>query len=519
MKRAKAFSWGGAALVAAILAVANFLSSFAFLRLDLSSGGVYSVSSGTKSVLKNLQDNLVIKVYFTRRLPPPYGLNEQYLRDLLGEYKSAGRGRVKLEFLNPEGDEKIKQEAIAAGVSPVRLSVMARDKFEIKEAFMGLALLYKGKSDVLPVVQERSQFEYDITRRIKKLTSSGVKTVGLVSGHGEKATSDQSYEPVMEAIREQVNLQPVTLDKRVPAVVDALWIVGPEQPYKPGEIEMLKAWVGSGRSLGILLDHKALDLQSFTTRPIDAGLDGLLSQWGVEPRPGFVADLQAERLQVQQRQGAYTMLNVIEYPLIPIATNMNASHPATRGLDAVVLPFAHPLVVKTEGRPLKYTSLIDSTRASWYETRTALSPFDPIEPQPSAEKGPFSMAGIIEGDFYKITPATFSAVDKAQGLEQAPGRVILVGTSRLIHPSFAAKTANLAAFENLLEWSLQDEALLSIRSKGMSYRPFRPLGDAARAGVKNLLIFLPSALLLIAGALIYRRQRRRRETLRAAYAD
>lgn len=508
-KRARLFSRTGALLVVAILITLNVLSSFTFQRLDFSAGRAYSISPGTKTILKDLKDNLVIKVYFTPRLRPPYGLNEQYLRDLLGEYKSSGRGKVKVEFLNPEGDEAVKYEAKGAGIPPIRLNILARDKLEIKEAFMGLAMLYNGKSAVIPILKDTAEYEHEITKRIKKISAPEVKTVGFVVGHGEKGPGDEALRPIFQMVNEVMKMEPVTLSSATLPQIDALWIVGPEKPYSAAELERLKAWVNSGRSLGILLDRCAVDLNGFNTRDVNMGLDPLLSAWGVQPMNGLVADVQSDKIQLQQRQGAYTFLNIVDYPFIPIATKINSDHPATQSLDAIIFPFVHPLVVEPVGT-LKYTSLIDSSPGSWYHTSHSISALAPIKPLESDKKGPFSLAGVLEGDFYKVTPSSPS--------HNAPGRVILFGTSRMIHPSYSTKASNIAAFLNLLEWSLQDEALLSIRSRGMSYRPLRPLQARTRLLIKYFMLFTLPLALVLAGCAVYQIQKARRRFLVSLYS-
>lgn len=509
----------GILLIAGIMAVANFLASFVSARLDLSAGGVYSVSAGTKRLLRDLQDNLVLKVYFTRKLPSPYGLNEAYLRDLLGEYKAAGRGRVKVEFLDPNRDETVKQEALSAGVAPVRLSVMARDKFELKEAFMGLALLHKGKSEVIPYLENRTEFEYEITRRILKLTRSAMKSAGFVTGHGEKGPNDPAVEAVFGFVREEMNVEPVALDRPIAQSLQALWIISPEKPYKAEELERLKAWVGSGRSLGILLDRRRVDVNTFSARPVDHGLDPLLKAWGLEIRDGFVADLQSERVQLSQQTGMMTMMHIVEYPLLPVATRFHKEHPTTRGLQTVVMPFGHPVSYRGDGKSLSFTSLIESTPYSWYEAGTNISPYNPPQPTQAAEKGPFTLAGALEGDFFSVAPTTASAVEGETYAARGKGRVVVVGNSRFISASFSPKGPNLDAFMNLLEWTLQDEALMSIRSKGASFRPLRPLPDAARRAAKAVLVgFLPLSVLACALA-AYRQDKRRRERTAALYGD
>jgi len=524
-RRALVFSWTGGAVLLAALAAANLLAYFLFWRADFSAHHAYSISRGTKDLLRGLRDNLTVKVYYTPRLPPPYGLDRQYLKDLLVEYQSAGRGRVRVEFLNPD-EEKRRREALEAGVAPLQLSVMGRDKFEVKESFMGLVFLYRGKSEVIPVVGGAADLEYDLTRRIKKLVADKARTVGFVTGHGEATPENEAYEPIFGQIQEQMNALTVSLERPAPAGVDALWIWGPTSAFKPAELERLKAWVDSGRSLGILLSRRDVDLRSFRARPLNTGLEPLLDDWGLEVPEGFVVDAQAEKIQMESAYGFFRSISIVEYPFIPIATSMNRGHPAVRGLDAVSFPFAHPVRLRPGAKTgLSYASLADSSRASWLRAESSVNPGTPSEALATKERGPFSLAGVLEGDFSKVTPTTWTAVEvsSAAGAVRAPGprlgRVIVVGTAKQAQPQFANKPANLAFLMNLLEWSLQDETLLSIRSKTAAYRPLRPLPAAAVVAVKySLLFFLPLAL-AAAGFARYASKRAQRRELARSYDD
>ncbi len=497
-RRALLFSWTGAATLLGALAAANLLAYFLFARVDFSANRAYSISRGTKDLLKSLDDALVVKVYYTPHLPPPYGLARQYLKDLLAEYKSAGRGKVQVEFLDPD-QGNIRREAMEAGVAPLQMSVMGRDKFEIKESFMGAVFFYKGKTEVIPVISGVENLEYDLTRRIKKLVSKRLMTAGFVTGHGEAAPAEGAYGPLFEHVREQMNVQTVSLDKPVPAEVDALWIWGPNAPFKPDELERLKAWVGSGRSLGILLSLREVDLRNFLTRPVATGLEGLLAQWGMEVQDGFVVDAQAERIQLESTRGFFSTISIVDYPFIPIATGMNRGHPAVRGLSAVSFPFVHPVRVLPGAKTgLAYTSLVDSSKSSWRRTDAMVQPGMPIDALQTKEQGPFSLAGVLEGDFFKVTPTT--------GTVPHTGRLILVGTAKQVQPQFSGKPVSAAFLLNLLEWSLQDQTLLSIRSKSAGWRPLRSLPAAAMFLVKySLIFFLPMAL--AAGGLWLRSRR------------
>ncbi|MBI5240163.1 MAG: GldG family protein [Elusimicrobia bacterium] len=494
-RRALVFSWAGAAALLAALAAGNALSSLLFARADLSADRAYSISRGTKDLLRGLQDTLTIKAYYTPGLPPPYGPGRRYLKDLLAEYQSAGRGRVRVELISPD-TAKRRREAVDAGVAPLQLSVTSRERFEIKESFMGAVFLYRGRSEAIPVIGGTSDLEYDITRRIKKLVSGRTRTVGFVTGHGEAAPGDPVSGPLFAAVSEQMKAVPVALDQPVPADVDALWVWGPSSPLKPAELDRLKAWLASGRSLGLLLSRRTVDLRSFRARPVETGLEPLLAGWGLELPDGFVVDAQCEKIQMEMPYGPLRSIMVVDYPFIPIATQMDRRHPAVRGLDAVAFPFAAPIRVKPGTR--NYTSLVDSSKASWLSPSPSADPRTSVEDLVTKDQGPFSLAGV---------------------LETGPGRLIIVGTAQQARPQFAGKEASAAFLMNLLEWSLQDEALLSIRSKGAAYRPLRPLSLAAMLAAKYSLIFFLPLVLVAAGLTRYAQRKARRRELAERFDD
>lgn len=489
------FSGAGLALVLCAAASLNVVSHFLYARLDLSDGKVYSISTGTKAVLSRLQDALVIRAYFTPHLPPPYGIHEQYLRDLLGEYRASGRGRVRVEFLDPDSDERIKRQAQEAGVAPVQLNMMSRDKFEAKEAYMGVVFLYKGKTEVLPLVQDVEGLELALTRHVKRLVDPARKSVGFVSGHGEKTPDDPNLAEIFALVREQMDVAAVSLDKPLPAKLDALWVVAPSSKYKPAELDVLRNWVAGGKSLGLYVGRRAVGLQAFRSAAVQTGLEDLLKSWGLEERDGFIVDAQCERIAVPSQFGAV----LLDYPHLPIVKDFDRKNPATRALGAVTFPYAHPLVFRAQAASgARWTPLARSSRLSWYQASNDLTPGQDIEKLQTSEKGPFTLAGVLEA---------------------GKGKVIVVGTRSVLDPRLIRRASDLALFMNLLDWSFQDEDLLSIRAKGVSFRPLRRLSDGERAVVKYwLILFLPFTLLL-AGLVSYRRLRTRAAELRRLYVD
>ncbi len=514
------FTWTGAVLVILIVLLLNVVGRYVYGRADLSAGHIYSISRGTKLVLGKIKDNLVVKVYFTPRLPQPYGFEESYLRDLLGEYRAYGHGHVKIEYLDPELDPRIKKEAASAGIQPLQINIMGADKFEIKEIMMGVLFLYNGKSAVLPMIHDVNNLEYDLTSRIRRLTRVHKHIAGFITGHGEKLPGEPALAALFQTINEEMDTEVVDLAKPVAPKVDALWALAPVIPFKSAEIERLKAWVGSGKSLGLLVSKRSADLSSFRATPVENGIDVLLRPWGLELRPGYVVDAQCERIQMTTQYGFFQAIRLADYPFIPIATSINTLSPAMRGIDMVAMPFSEPLLWRPSGAAssLTFTSLVDSSKMSWYQTTSSISPSTPIEKLESPEKGPFSLAGVVTGAFYKVTPSTATAIE---GMKATPanGRVIVVGSASQVQPGLLGKSSDATFLLNLLEWSFQDETLLSIRAKGVHYRPLRQLSPNTRALVKFLLIIMLPAMLPILGSFVYRHVWLRRAAYQRVYGE
>ena len=50
--------------------------------------------------------------------------------------------------------------------------MVKEDKFEVKQAYMGLVFLYEDRKEVIPVVQNTATLEYEISSTIKRLTTA-----------------------------------------------------------------------------------------------------------------------------------------------------------------------------------------------------------------------------------------------------------------------------------------------------------------------------------------------------------
>ncbi|MCB4756596.1 MAG: GldG family protein [Elusimicrobia bacterium] len=503
------FSWTGAALVLGILAVLNFIISYIPVRLDTSEGHAFSISRGTKEILGRLDDTLLIRIVYTANLPPPYNLNEKYLRDLLGEYRRASHGKIRIEYLDPSNDTKARSEAMQSGVMPVQLDVRERDRREVKECFMGLSIIYADQKEAIPFIQDTGSLEYEITSRIKKLVFPGQIKVGLIQNGGALTLSSSTLEGLQPLLAKQYEILPVNLNEAVPPGIKTLWCLGPSKTLEAGAVDQLRKWVQTGGTLGLLIDRYDVTLEEFRAMPQRSGLEDLLREWGVDFRQALVVDMQADRIQIRSVQGMFQMINVIDYPYFPLVSDLDRDNPATKDIDRVSFPFVSPLIYKVENEVagVFYTPLARSSKFSWLDTSPYnLSPLERRKKPVDSVEGPFNVGLLMEGTFNPDPAAP-----------KSKGRVIVFGCSRFIRSDYPPAPSNYTLFLNLLDWSVQDEALLSIRSKGAALRPLKPLSNTPRALIKYFMVIFLPLLSLIAGLIVWMRHRTRLALLPLQY--
>lgn len=502
------YSWAGALLLVGILFAVNTMAVFLPIRWDTSEGRVYSISQGTSSLLKKLDDTLLIQIVYTAKLPPPYNLNERFLRDLLAEYKRASKGKIRIEYVDPSKSTEAKRDALSAGVMPVQLDVREKDRRELKECFMGLAMFYGDRKEALPLIQDTQGLEYEISQRIKKLLNPERPKLGIVINDKALSFSDESLKPLADASSQLYDVVSIDLDVDPPYEVETLWVIGPRE-MSEAHAARLEAWVAEGRTLGLLLDRHDITVSNFRTTEVRSGLEDLLKKWGVELRAGLIVDPQCDRIQVRSVQGIFQMINLIDYPFFPFLTDLNRDHPATKGMDGIALPFVSPLL-RTDGPPgVQYSSLARTSPNSWLDANPfSVSPLDRKMPPGEALRGPFDAAMLLEG-----------LGNAAEGEGKKNGRVIVIGNSRFVRSDFMPRASNYTFFLNLLDWSVQEEALLSIRAKGMTRRPLKAMSDPVRAMVKYAMVLLLPIGVIVVGLLVWRRQKIRRALLPMMYSE
>lgn len=160
------------------LLLANLVCSKAFFRIDLTGPKSYSLSASSKQVVRTLEEPLSVKVFFTKNLPAPYNTIDQYIRDLLVEYKGAANSNFSAEFFDMDKEEN-QSLARGYGISQVQIQELKNNEVGFKQVWMGLAVSYADQTEIIDGLSSADGLEYTLTTTMSRLISTTSALAGL----------------------------------------------------------------------------------------------------------------------------------------------------------------------------------------------------------------------------------------------------------------------------------------------------------------------------------------------------
>ena len=170
-----------------IVSVNLWLGQISSLRIDTTQGKQYSISSSTREYLSQLEEPLLIRGYFSGKTHPMLSPLVPQIKDLIREYKIAGKGKIRIEFIDPVSSIETEEEANQKyGVRPIPLQVADRYQSAIVNSYFHILVGYGEEFEVLDfqdLIETRAQGdknfeivlrnpEYDLTRSIKKVLNT-----------------------------------------------------------------------------------------------------------------------------------------------------------------------------------------------------------------------------------------------------------------------------------------------------------------------------------------------------------
>jgi ABC-type uncharacterized transport system involved in gliding motility auxiliary subunit len=292
-------------LSAAILFVAVNVISGRMLgttRIDLTQGKLYTLSAGTRATLAKLDEPIVLRFYYSKKLGneiPSYGVYAQRVREMLEEYAAAANGKIQLQELDPLPFSAVEDRAVAFGLQGVPLDQGG------EQIYFGLAATNSTDDlQTVPFFQpEREQFlEYDLTKLIHSLAFPKKPVIGLITDlplEGDMMAAMQGQPMVPYAVIDQIKplyqIKDLSTElDSIPTDVDVLMIAHPQHLSDKTLYAIDQYVLGGGKAL-VFVDPNSETQQMHPSQlnppgmPLDSDMPKLFKAWGLSMNPKEVA--------------------------------------------------------------------------------------------------------------------------------------------------------------------------------------------------------------------------------------
>ncbi|CAN1558360.1 GldG ABC-type uncharacterized transport system involved in gliding motility, auxiliary component [Spirosomataceae bacterium] len=527
-------------LILSIIAL-NIVGFWVYFRADLTADKRYSISESSKNLLKNLNDEVVIKVYLDGDgLPGGFERLKRAVKETLVEFKYFGKDNIDYQFINPyDGSEEERntlfKQLVEKGMQPTNIFAKEDGKKVENLVFPYATIWYQNKE--VPVLllkanlaqdsqtklnQSYENVEYELATAIHKLTNTKKKKVGLLS----EFTNLQpiNFAGLINTLQEYYDLYIID-SKKSPsfAGLDALIVPKPDKPVDDSTKAKIDQYIMNGGRVLFFVDGLKVDsvgLEGSFAQPLDVNLDDMLFKYGVRINKNIVKDgLNAAIIpMVVGNMGDKPNIQPMPYRYFPLINNFSSSL-ITKNIDMVYTKFTASIDPVNGNDGLKKTPLLLTSQYTKVLNAPALITYNEARTdtdETEYQGGVKTVAYLIEGTFKSILQKSFT--NSEIKTTSVPTKILVCSDGDIIVNEIDRKTGNPypMGFDrfsqhqygnqdfviNTLNYLLDEQGLLTAKSKSVGLRPLDKLKVNNQKTKWQLInIVLPLILLLIFGFL------------------
>jgi ABC-2 type transport system permease protein len=500
------------------------------------------------------------------KLPKALADLRKNLESTLDEMKQSSGGKLTVSFEDPDanGGALAKKLQDDYGYGPQIASLFDPKPFWF---YMQLEGNGSTVQVPLPAELDKNSLKQAIDAGLQRMAPGFLKTVAIVTPTAPAGANQfmppqggKRYEQLRKTLADNVRLEDTDLKNgNVPADADLLLLLAPEN-LDQKQLFAVDQFLMKGGSVVVATSPFDVAIgQSLEARKNTSGLEDWLKSNGLTLADSMVLDPQNAQLPipVPRQIGPITVdeIKMMPYPHFPDIrkAGLNADSPITSALDQLTLNWASPMTVdKAKNKGRKVTELLHSSDQSWTSTDLNVLPDYRQYPdtgfRPEDARAPELLAASVEGRFDswfkgKQSPLLEKKADDKAGdkdkvpqdaatdpakpdakqedktvvssiIDRSPdsARITLISSNafasddvlQLASQGMGTQyTRPLEFLQNVLDWSLEDQGLLSIRSRASFARTLVPMEHSAQLLWEYLNYAL--ALLGLGGVWLWRR--------------
>lgn len=513
------YSTAGVGIMLAILVAFNVIIGAVPKRLDLTQEKAYTLSAGTKDILRKMDTPVKIRFYCTQAesaTPATLYLKNhaKKVEDLLAEYKQIAGKNLIIEKFDPQPDSDAEDSARLDGLEPQ--AVPGAERFYLG---MSVGLADSRVSLAFLAPDRERQLEYDITRAISQLLNPVKPIVGVMSplpvwgapGNPMMMQMGQSGEgtppwTLINELKADYDVKRIGMDvEKIDDEVKLLIVIHPKEITEKAQFALDQFVLRGGKLIAFV------DAFSLTDKPqnpmggmggmggTSSSLPALFKAWGLAFETGKVIGDLSYKMQLRGRNGqpqeAPTFLGLT-------ADAINPDSIALAQIDNIWLPFAGS-ISGTPAAGLKQTVLLHSSKqAGLVDGMLASMSSESVMKELKPTGVDYSLAVMLTGKFKTAFPngkpedkkddadkkdakPDEKKADDSLKESKSENTVVIFGDSDMLANQFTIRemqtpfgnmatpmNQNLTLALNLVEQMAGDSRLTSVRSRATMNRPF-----------------------------------------------
>lgn len=447
---------GGYSFVISVIVLAIVIAINVFMSLlpttatqfDISAAQLYSLTSSSKAVVGNLEDDVTI--YWICQS----GQESTVIEKLLDVYDSLS-DKLTVEKKDPDTYPTFASNYTSETVTNNSLIVVSGDK----SRYISYESMYEVDSSSYYTTGSVSQSfdgESLITTAIDYVVSDELPQVYVLTGHGE-ADMSTTMESALESGNMETTEFSLLNEDEIPEDADVILINSPSSDLSEEEVTILEEYIDNGGHIVVLSGtQQEGELTNFET---------LLAYVGVSMTDGIVIDTNRDNY-------------AFDYPyfLLPTIESSDITDALIEENSNVIMPIAAGLTIESTAGSYTVTSLLDTSSSAY--SKAAGYDISTYEKEDGDVDGPFSLAVAAENS--------------------NDGSLVWIASDYLLEDQYNSYSsgANEDFFMNAMSWKMTDTESLSIRSKSLDYN-YLTISASAATLLKVIMIgVLPVGYLL-----------------------
>ena len=505
----------------------NLIFTQFFYRIDLTEDQRYSISPGTKKLLKDLKQEVFIKVYLDGELDVRFKRLQKAIQETLDEFKIYSSNQISYRFIDPsqqgnnqQEKNQFYQQLVKKGIPPTNLVIGEGDNRKQQTIFPGAVIsfydekagqTYETSALLFKVVDQKLQsalspeqilnqsvenVEYNLVSAIRKAIQSERKRIGFTIGHGE--LEDHERASAFLALREYYDVVkiPLSLDSKIKDGVDLLIIAKPDSTFNEEDKYKIDQYLMNGGKamffvdvVGLHMDSVIRDKGSFTF-PFEHNLLDMFFKYGVRLNADLVKDLNAGLIPIVTGQHADNQPTVQPIPWqYHSLINTFGNHPIVKNMGPIQSKFISTIdTVKAKG--IKKTPLLFTSKYSQIRTTPAFVQYEEERQRPDPalyNQGPLPVAYLLEGQFTSLFKSRSQSNREGFQAQSKATKILVCSDGDIIRNDFNTQQqqpmplgydiirqtsfSNADFLLNAVDYLIDDQGTILAKNKEVTLRP------------------------------------------------